>query len=101
MVKRASFLRGLTSLLYTNIMMGQTMIVLIYTLAALPQPPIASITGHAPAGRCALVICCDYRIMAEGEFVIGLNEVPVGLILPPGTFDLYSLWLGQSLAYRS
>lgn len=79
----------------------ETFIDLIYTLASFPKPAIASITGHAPAGGCALAICCDYRIMAEGEFVIGLNEVPVGLILPPGIFDLYSLWLGQSLAYRS
>lgn len=74
---------------------------LIHTLAAFPKPAIASITGHAPAGGCVLTICCDYRIMAEGDFIIGLNEVPIGLIVPSSIFDLYSLWLGQAQAYRS
>ncbi len=78
----------------------ETFIDLIYTLASFPKPTIASVTGHAPAGGCVLAICCDYRIMAEGEFIIGLNEVPVGLIVPPSIFDLYSLWLGQAQAYR-
>lgn len=73
---------------------------LIHTLAAFPKPAIASITGHAPAGGCVLTICCDYRIMAEGDFIIGLNEVPIGLIVPPSIFDLYSFWLGQAQAYR-
>lgn len=73
---------------------------LIYSLAAFPKPAIASITGHAPAGGCVLAICCDYRIMAEGDFIIGLNEVPVGLIVPSSIFNLYSLWLGQAQAYR-
>jgi len=78
----------------------ETFIDLIYTLASFPKPTIASITGHAPAGGCVLAICCDYRIMAEGAFVIGLNEVPIGLIVPPSIFDLYGLWLGQAQAYR-
>jgi len=78
----------------------ETFIDLIYTLAAFPKPTIASVTGHAPAGGCVLAICCDYRIMAEGEFIIGLNEVPIGLIVPPSIFELYSIWLGQAAAYR-
>ena len=73
---------------------------LIYELASLPKPIVASITGHAPAGGCVLAICCDYRIMAEGDFIIGLNEVPVGLIVPPSIYELYSLWLGRAQAYR-
>lgn len=48
-------------------------------LARSPVPVIAAITGHAPAGGTVLAIYCDYRILAEGPFRIGLNEVEVGL----------------------
>jgi enoyl-CoA hydratase/carnithine racemase len=45
--------------------------------------PIASaITGHCPAGGAVLAIFSDYRVMAEGNFTIGLNEVQVGLPVP-------------------
>lgn len=45
--------------------------------------PIASaLTGHAPAGGAVIAICTDYRVLAEGPYVIGLNEVEVGLPVP-------------------
>jgi len=61
---------------------------------------VAAISGHSPAGGCILAICCDYRIMAEGKFVIGLNELPVGIIVPNSVFNLYAFWLGQRKAYQ-
>lgn len=48
-------------------------------LAAAPVPVVAAITGHSPAGGAVLALYCDYRIMAEGKYRIGLNEVQVGL----------------------
>lgn len=78
----------------------ETFMALIHTLAALPKPVVASITGHSPAGGCVLALCCDYRIMAEGDYVIGLNEVPVGIVVPSSIFELYSFWIGQPTAYR-
>lgn len=72
----------------------------VQTFAAFKKPSIAAIGGHSPAGGCVLALCCDYRIMAEGEFIIGLNEVPVGIIVPDAIFHLYSFWLGQAKAYR-
>lgn len=47
-----------------------------------PKPLIAAINGHAIAGGCVLAMQCDYRVMSEGEFKIGLNEVQIGLGLP-------------------
>jgi enoyl-CoA hydratase/carnithine racemase len=38
--------------------------------------------------------------MAEGKFIIGLNEVPVGIIVPDSIFHLYSFWIGPAKAYR-
>lgn len=51
-------------------------------LAGSPIPVVASITGHSPAGGAVLSLFCDYRVMAEGMFKIGLNEVRVGLAVP-------------------
>jgi enoyl-CoA hydratase/carnithine racemase len=52
------------------------------TLARSPIPIVAAVTGHSPAGGAVLAIFCDYRVMARGEFRIGLNEVQVGLTVP-------------------
>lgn len=52
------------------------------TLAMSPVPVVAAITGHSPAGGAVLSLFCDYRVMAEGPFKIGLNEVQVGLVVP-------------------
>jgi len=70
-------------------------------LAAFPKPVVAAISGHSPAGGCVLALCCDYRIMAEGNFVIGLNEIPVGLIVPESIFQLYAFWIGKRNAYQN
>ncbi|MEI7036903.1 enoyl-CoA hydratase/isomerase family protein [Fulvimonas yonginensis] len=51
-------------------------------LAHLPLPVVAAITGHSPAGGAVLALFCDYRVMAQGPFRIGLNEVQVGLMVP-------------------
>ncbi|PWK92815.1 enoyl-CoA hydratase/isomerase family protein [Fulvimonas soli] len=52
------------------------------TLACSPVPVVAAVTGHSPAGGAVLALFCDYRVMAEGPYRIGLNEVQVGLIVP-------------------
>lgn len=74
---------------------------MVFDLVQFPKPMIAAITGHAPAGGCVIAICCDFRIMAEGEaFRIGLNEVPVGVMVPPHILELYGFWLGKGKAYQ-
>jgi Delta3-Delta2-enoyl-CoA isomerase len=51
-------------------------------IACSPVPIVAAITGHSPAGGAVLAILCDYRVMADGAFKIGLNETQVGLAVP-------------------
>jgi Delta3-Delta2-enoyl-CoA isomerase len=51
-------------------------------LAHAPVPVVAAITGHSPAGGAVLSLFCDYRVMAQGPYRIGLNEVQVGLVAP-------------------
>ncbi|MDQ8003764.1 MAG: enoyl-CoA hydratase/isomerase family protein [Pedobacter sp.] len=70
-------------------------------ITAFKKPLVAAINGHSPAGGCVIALACDARIMAEGKYIIGLNEVPVGIIVPNSIFSLYSFWLGQANAYRN
>ena len=51
-------------------------------LYTFPKPTVAAITGHAVAGGCIIAICCDYRIIAEGKKLMGLNEIKLGVPLP-------------------
>jgi enoyl-CoA hydratase len=47
-----------------------------------PKPVIAAVNGHAIAGGCILVACCDHRIMTEGAGRIGIPELAVGVPFP-------------------
>lgn len=73
---------------------------LVTVMVSFRKPMVSAINGHSPAGGCVLALCCDYRVMAEGKYIIGLNEVPVGIIVPQSIFHLYSFWLGNAVAYR-
>lgn len=74
---------------------------LVKVLASFKKPMVSAISGHSPAGGCVIALCSDYRVMAEGKFIIGLNEVPVGIIVPDSIFHLYAFWLGHGPAYRN
>ena len=78
----------------------QVFLNLVKTATSFSKPMVAAINGHSPAGGCVLALCCDYRLMAEGKYIIGLNEVPVGIIVPDSIFNLYAFWIGKSLAYQ-
>ena len=69
-------------------------------LADCPLPVVAAIAGHAPAGGCVLALCCDYRVMASGPYLIGLNETQVGLVAPEGIQHLLRRVVGSHRAER-
>ncbi len=73
---------------------------LMHGLAASPIPVAAAITGHSPAGGAVLAIFCDYRVMAEGEVKIGLNEVQVGIPLPVAILRAFVRLVGPHQAER-
>lgn len=56
---------------------------LLEALARSPIPIATAITGHSPAGGTVLALFTDYRVQADGDFKLGLNEVQVGLVVPP------------------
>ncbi len=67
-------------------------------LAASPVPVVAAITGHSPAGGAVLTLHCDYRVAARGEFLMGLNEVRVGLPVPPNILYMLETIVGARQA---
>ncbi|HEY3566383.1 MAG TPA: enoyl-CoA hydratase/isomerase family protein [Thermoanaerobaculia bacterium] len=69
-------------------------------LATCPIPIAAAVTGHAPAGGAVISLFCDHRVMSEGDFKIGLNEVPVGIPLPPVIFKAMRRVVGSRQAER-
>jgi 3,2-trans-enoyl-CoA isomerase len=73
---------------------------LMYGLAASPIPVAAAITGHSPAGGAVLAIFCDYRVMAEGDVKIGLNEVQVGIPLPVAILRAFIRLVGPRQAEK-
>ncbi len=73
--------------------------VLMVEMVAFPKPMVAAITGHSPAGGCVLGFCADYRVMAQGDYRTGMNEISVGIVVPDSLFKLYSYWIGNRRAY--
>ena len=69
-------------------------------LATSPIPIAAAVTGHAPAGGAVISLFCDHRVMSEGDFKIGLNEVPVGIPLPPVIYKTMRRVVGSREAER-
>jgi len=51
----------------------------MYTL---PIPTACAITGHAIAGGTILASSCDYRFLASGRKLMGLNEIKLGVPVP-------------------
>ncbi len=56
---------------------------LLERIARSPVPIVTALTGHSPAGGTVIALFADYRVQAEGDFRLGLNEVQVGLVVPP------------------
>mgnify|MGYP001766070720 FL=1 len=50
-------------------------------MLAHPQPIIVACGGHAVAKGAFLLLASDYRLGVEGDFLIGLNEVQIGMTM--------------------
>lgn len=54
---------------------------LSHRLLSFPCPVIMACGGHAVAKGAFLLLSADYRLGAEGDFKIGLNEVMIGMTM--------------------
>ena len=73
---------------------------LMEMIARSPIPIASAITGHCPAGGTVLVLFTDYRVMSRGKYVMGLNEVQVGLSVPVPIFEALARCVGRQRAER-
>jgi enoyl-CoA hydratase/carnithine racemase len=78
----------------------QSFFALLSELAHCPIPIAAALTGHSPAGGTVLALYADHRVMAEGKFHIGLNEVRVGLPVPEVLVRALTFAVGERQAAR-
>lgn len=64
---------------------GAELMLRLYTF---PRPLIVACTGHALAAGAILLLVGDYRVGAQGDFKIGLNEVAIQMTLPIFAMEL-------------
>jgi enoyl-CoA hydratase/carnithine racemase len=67
-------------------------------IAMCPVPVVFALTGHSPAGGTVLALHGDYRVMALGDFRLGLNEVQVGLFPGPPIYGAFQRLVGGHAA---
>ena len=63
-----------------------------------PRPVLAAVNGHCPAGGTVLTLPADQRFFCSGPYRIGLNEVDVGLAVPPLIVTLFQRVVGVRTA---
>lgn len=71
---------------------------LLKTVACSSIPIAVAVTGHSPAGGAVIFMMCDYRVMSRGEYLTGLNETRVGLIIPPVLQNAMARLVGPRIA---
>ncbi len=70
-------------------------------MLSFPNPIIVACPGHAVAKGAFLLLSADYRVGVEGPFMIGLNEVRIGITMHHVGIALARDRLGKSAFQRS
>jgi 3,2-trans-enoyl-CoA isomerase len=78
----------------------QSFINMLGRIAMMPVPTAFALTGHAPAGGIVMALFGDYRVMPQGSFKTGFNEVQVGLVVPPQVHAALVRLIGAHAAER-
>ena len=74
---------------------------LLSRILSFPRPVIAACTGHAIALGTFLLCCCDFRIGAKGDFMVGANEMRTNMVIPVPILELIRFRVSQRHKYRA
>ena len=74
---------------------------LLLRILTFPRPVLAACTGHGIALGTFLLCCCDYRIGAKGEYLIGANEMRTNMVIPVPILELIRFRISQRHKYRA
>ena len=61
---------------------------LLRSFREFPGPVISIVSGHAIAGGCLMALASDYRYGMFGMHRMGLNEMAIGIDLPPDMLSI-------------
>jgi len=67
-------------------------------MACFPKPVVAAVSGHAYAGGAILALACGERVFAKGAYGFALNEVHLGVVIPPGVMRMAIAAVGVNSA---
>jgi enoyl-CoA hydratase len=71
---------------------------LCLALERLPVPTLAALNGSAAGGGLELALACDFRLLADGPYRVGLPETSVGIIPGAGGTQRLARLLGTARA---
>jgi enoyl-CoA hydratase len=71
---------------------------LILRLESLPLITVAAMNGNAAGGGLELALGCDFRLLADGHYRVGLPETSVGIIPGAGGTQRFARLLGTARA---
>jgi enoyl-CoA hydratase len=70
---------------------------MVAAICSAPVPVVAALNGHAFGGGLVIVLACDVRLAARGDYKLALNEVAAGVPFPPGPLGVVRAELDPSV----
>ena len=74
---------------------------LLRRIYSFPRPVVAACSGHGIALGAFILLCSDYRIGAEGKFLIGANEIRNNMSIPKPILEIAKSRLSKTHWHRA
>jgi Delta3-Delta2-enoyl-CoA isomerase len=80
-----------------GIKIGEELMKIGARLASFPVPTIAAINGHVIAVGLIFAMSLDYRIMAQDQGTVAMNEIKIGIVLTRGAMMIFNSKLAPAV----